>query len=167
MDFEFSEQQQMFRESFRKFLKDNYDLARHAVAAQTGQFDANLWSNLAELGLFAMLVPEEQGGMGLGWVDVALVVEELGKSLIHSPVTDALVATDVICRYGTARQQAILLPRIASGELRVVTAIAEPGSDYGTDGIAALVTSAPNGWRLRGAKMLVPDVDAADLVMVA
>lgn len=167
MDFEFNEQQQMFRESFRKFLGDTYDLARHAVAAQADRFDEALWSNLAEMGLFAMLVPEEHGGMGLGWVDVALVVEELGKSLIHSPVTDALVATDIIYRYGTVGQQADLLPRIASGELRIVTAIAEPDSGYGTDGIAALVTPAQNGWRLSGTKMLVPDADTAGLVMVA
>ena len=167
MDFEFNEQQQLFRESFQKFLGDNHDLARHAIVAQADRFDETLWSNLAELGLFAMLVPQNHGGMGLGWVDVALVIEELGKSLIHSPVTDTLVATDIIARYGTSAQQATLLPRIATGALRVVTAIAEPDSDYGTKGIAALVTSAQNGWRLSGTKMLVPHAGTEGLMMVA
>lgn len=166
MDFEFSEQQQMFRESFRRFFEVNYNLARHAIAAEVGRFDETLWRNLAELGLFGMLVPEEHDGMGLGWVDVALVIEELGRSLIHSPVVDTLVATDIIARYGTARQRADLLPAIASGRMRIAIAIAEPDSDYGITGIAASATAEASGWRLSGTKMLVPDVATSGLTMV-
>jgi len=167
MDFEFNEQQQMFQESFRAFLEDKYDLPRHASSMQDRRFDDILWRQLADLGLFSMLVPEQFDGLGLTTVDIALVLEELGKALIGSPVTDTIVATDLISRYGTEAQKAKLLPRIATGDLRIVTAIAEPESGFGLDHLTTQAVPAGDGWRLQGCKILVPGTSAADLVMVA
>lgn len=167
MDFEFNEQQQMFRDTFRKLLTDQYDLARHATPIQTERFDPELWRQLSELGLFGMLVPEEFGGMGLCWVDVALVVEELGRSLIHSPVCDTIVAASLISRHGTAKQQSSLLTRVAAGKMRFAAAIAEPECEYGAANISSSVARSSDGLRLRGNKVLVPACDATGRILVS
>jgi alkylation response protein AidB-like acyl-CoA dehydrogenase len=166
MDFEFSEQQQMFRETFRGFLADHRDLAAHAATMGCQRFDDGLWHELAGLGLFGILVPEEHGGLGLNWVDLALVIEELGQTLIGPPLTDTLVATDLFVRQGSAVQQRVLLPRIASGELRIAIAAAEPDAGCDPALLAAVATPAGDGWRLDGAKILVPEAATAGLLLV-
>ena len=102
MNFDFSAQQHEFRDAFAAYLGERYTLERNLAAAQRAEVDAELWRGLAELGLFALLVPEAHDGLGLGFVDLALPLEELGKALVSPAITDTLVATDLVVRYGTA-----------------------------------------------------------------
>ena len=113
-----------------------------------------------------MLVPEQFGGLALSFVDVALVIEELGKALVGSPVCDTLVAADLLVRHGTDAQRARWLPRIAAGQLRAVIAFSEPGSGFAIEDIDTRAKVADSGWLLDGHKILVPDAAAADLVLL-
>ncbi len=167
MDFDFSDQQYLFRETFHGFLEQNHDLKKHAALLEGDGFDADLWWGLADLGLFSMLVPEQFGGLGLSFVDMALVLEELGMELVGAPASETIVATDLIVRHGSEKQQARLLPLLAAGKLRVATAIAEPKSGFGDLNIQAQAASNSNGWRLNGHKIMVPHAVMADLIMVA
>ena len=167
MDFDFSDQQYLFRETFKTFLEEKHDLKKHVALLEGDGFDADLWQGLADLGLFSMLVPEQFGGLGLSFVDMALVLEELGMALVGAPVSETIVATDLILRHGSEKQKARLLPLLANGKLRVVIAIAEPESGFGDLNIQAHTTSNGNGWKLDGHKIMVPHAAGADLIMVA
>ena len=167
MDFDFSDQQYLFRETFHGFLEQNHDLKKHAALLEGDGFDADLWQRLTDLGLFSMLVPEKYGGLGLSFVDMALVFEELGMALVGSPVAETIAASDMIVRHGSAAQQASLLPLLAAGKLRIAIAIMEPESGFGEQNIQTRATSTGNGWRLNGHKIMVPHAKGADLIMVA
>ncbi|TAL04193.1 MAG: acyl-CoA dehydrogenase [Rhodospirillaceae bacterium] len=121
-----------------------------------------VYEMLAECGLFALLVPESCGGTGLSLVDTALAVESLGGGLAPPAVIATLAATDAIVRHGHEGQRRELLPKIASGELRVAIALLEPGCGYDPHTMKSTIA---NG-RLTGRKLLVPGAAEADLLLI-
>ncbi len=108
MNFELSEDQRMMRESFARFLDDQSSTVRVRAAAEKGGFDAELWSGLAELGAFGLRVPEESGGLGLGLMDAAVLLEEAGRTLVSGPLAEALVAARVVALLGGDKQGELL-----------------------------------------------------------
>jgi alkylation response protein AidB-like acyl-CoA dehydrogenase len=165
MDFDFSEEQYMFRDSVKGFLEEKYGLAK--VCEKDGEFDASLWAELNEMGTFSMLVPEQFGGLGLSFVDVSLVLEEYGRALVPAPISETIVATDLIVNHGSETQKARWLPLIAAGNLKIVPAIVEADAGYDPEDISATAVTSGNGWRLSGRKLLVPHAVAADLILAA
>ena len=123
---------------------------------------AAVWQALAEIGLFALLVPERYGGVGLGLVDLALAVEALGAGLAPPVIASTLIATELIVRHGSERQQRDFLPAIVAGGVRIAIAVLE--ADQGYDP-AAVATRFADG-RLTGTKVLGGDAAAADVVLV-
>lgn len=115
MNFELSDDQRMMRESFARFLDDQSSMARVRVAAEKGGFDAELWSGLAELGAFGLRVPEDCGGLGLGLMDAAVLLEEAGRTLASGPLAEALVAARVLAIVG-GEAQSELLESVIGGE---------------------------------------------------
>ena len=118
MDFGFSEEQNLLREQVRRFMADELPSATlrtllHGEGTDTHQA---LWRQAAELGWLALVVPERFGGVGLKWIDLAVVLEECGRALCPLPILSAAQAAAAIARYGTEDQQREWLPRIASGE---------------------------------------------------
>jgi alkylation response protein AidB-like acyl-CoA dehydrogenase len=99
LNFEPSEDQLMIAESFARFFDENSSMAR-VRAAQPAGFDPGLWRGLAEMGAFAMRVPEEAGGLGLGLLDAALVMEEAGRTLASGPVAEAIVTARLLAALG-------------------------------------------------------------------
>ena len=91
MNFDLSEDQQMMRDTFARFLDKNSSMARVRAALSRG-FDPALWSGLAELGAFSLRVPEASGGLGLGLLDAVILMEEVGRTLASGPVAETLVA---------------------------------------------------------------------------
>jgi alkylation response protein AidB-like acyl-CoA dehydrogenase len=91
MNFELSEDQQLMRDTFARYLNEHSSMAR-VRAAQPSGFDAALWHGLAELGAFSLRVPEEAGGVGLGLLDAAVLMEEVGRTLASGPIAETLVA---------------------------------------------------------------------------
>jgi alkylation response protein AidB-like acyl-CoA dehydrogenase len=99
MNFDLSDDQQMMRDNFARFLDQHSSMARVRAAQATG-FDPALWSGLAELGAFALRVPEANGGLGLGVLDAAVLMEEAGRSLASGPLAEMLVATRLLATLG-------------------------------------------------------------------
>jgi len=156
MNFDFSDEQYMFQQSVRELL------ARELSIEQLRRGEpAGLWGNLADLGVFAALVPEADGGMGLGFTDLALVFEEFGRALVPPSVAASIIAGAMVAREGTALQRA-LLPGLADGSRRLALAVAEPLSGPGVK-----ATRKGGGWRLSGRKILAPDATPAAQLLVS
>lgn len=120
MNFDLTDEQEMMRDTFARFLDEHSSTVRVRKAQETDGFDAALWSGLAELGAFAMRVPEDAGGMDLGLFDAALLMEEAGRTLVSGPLAEALVATRLLGQLGG---QDDLLEAAIGGEAVVTIAM--------------------------------------------
>ena len=110
MNFDLSEDQQIMRENFSRFLSSHGSPTQLRSTALAGGFDPKLWQGLAELGAFSLRVPEEAGGLGLGVFDAAVLMEEVGRSLAAGPIAETLVATRLLSMFeagGELLQQAV------------------------------------------------------------
>jgi alkylation response protein AidB-like acyl-CoA dehydrogenase len=136
-------------------------------AAVNGSTDA-LWRVLGAQGLIAPNIPEEHGGGGAGMTELAIVCEQVaaeGSPLLLILVSSAICA-EVLTRYGSPDQQAQWLPRLASGETKMVFAITEPDAGSNTHQLATRATRDGDGWVLRGTKHYISGVDEAEAVLV-
>ncbi len=96
MDLAVKDDQQMLRDTFARFLDEKSSMERVRRANDAGGFDRELWDGLAELGTFAMRVPESAGGLGLGTLDAVLVMEEAGRTLASGPLAEAIMAARLL-----------------------------------------------------------------------
>lgn len=112
MNFDLTDDQEMVRDTFARFLDENSSMLRVRAALPSG-FDRELWTGLAELGAFGLRVPEEAGGLGLGTFDAAVLMEEVGRTLASGPIAEALVAARVLGQLGGDPD---LLGRVVGGE---------------------------------------------------
>jgi alkylation response protein AidB-like acyl-CoA dehydrogenase len=127
MQFGLTETQETLKKSVREFLNAECPIAvvRKLIETETA-FDAGLWSKIAAQGWTGLLIPEEFGGYGMGMVEMAVVLEEMGRALLPGPfLSTALVASTVIERGGTVEQKRKYLPAIASGQLKATLAATE------------------------------------------
>lgn len=144
MNFDLTDEQEMVRDTFARFLDDNSS-GEHVRAALPSGFDPALWQGLAELGAFALRVPEDAGGLGLGLFDAAVVMEEVGRTLASGPVAEALVATRLLALLGG---QDDLLGSAIGGEKVVTIAmrdVAEFGRQWVSGGLVADAVVAKKG----------------------
>jgi alkylation response protein AidB-like acyl-CoA dehydrogenase len=150
VDFRPSPAQQLLVATARDFLRKHGD-------------DARLWGAMSELGWPGLLVPAEYGGSGGSILDVALLVEELGRAAAPGPfVASGVVATSILLAAGTAEQRKRLLPAMASGERTVAVAMLDAGGSFDPDRVSLAVS----GGRLTGSKLFVEAADVADVVLV-
>ena len=112
MNFALTEDQEMMRDMFARFLDENSATVRVRAAAPSG-FDAALWKGLGEQGALSIRVPEEAGGLGLGLFDAVLLMEEAGRTLASGPLAEALVAARLLAQFGGAPD---LLERALAGD---------------------------------------------------
>lgn len=127
MDFTFSEDQLLFQDSVRDFLRNEVstDTIRARWETETGRSDT-VWQQLAELGLIGMLVPEAFGGLGMNEVDFVLLAQECGYVALPEPlVHNALVAVPLLIELGDSKLQETWLPRVAAGEARIAVGLRE------------------------------------------
>jgi len=168
VQFVHTEEQQQIRASARTLLSARAGPAqlREALRAPGG-YDAQLWRTLGELGWTGLAIPQEYGGAGLGWVELCLLQEEQGRRLVASPffATSALAAP-LISACADATQRRALLPRIASGELRIACALCGTDGRPPPDGIGVSLLSRGEGFRLNGVADFVIHGDAADVLLV-
>jgi alkylation response protein AidB-like acyl-CoA dehydrogenase len=137
MDFDFSDDQQQLRDAVARWVDKGYTFERRQSIAKQGGFSREVWNELAELGLTALTVPEQYGGLGQGAVDVMVVMEELGRGLVMEPLAQAFVASALLGQFGDEAVKQAWLPRIASGEKLVVLASQERKARYQIDVCAA------------------------------
>lgn len=114
MDFGFSEEQNLLREQVLRFMTEACPLS--VVRAQNGGLARDLWQQAAELGWLALIVPEAHGGVGLKWIDLAVVLEESGRGLSPLPIISQALAATAIGRSASDEVKGEWLPRIAAGE---------------------------------------------------
>ena len=115
MNFELSEDQRLMRETFGRFLNEESTMERVRAALPSG-FDPALWKGLAELGSFALRVPQSAGGLGLGVFDAAVLMEEVGRTLASGPIAETLVAAAVLARLDAGGEHRGLLDKVMSGQ---------------------------------------------------
>jgi alkylation response protein AidB-like acyl-CoA dehydrogenase len=169
MDFGFSEEQEMLRKSARDFLAKESPMTyvRQMMEDDRG-FRDDQWRKMADLGWMGLILPEEHGGAGLDFVDMVVVLEEMGRVVLPGPFFSTVIMGGVaIAEGGSAAQRQELLPKLAAGGLRVTLAQLEPNARWDADGIQLEARKAGGGWRLSGTKLFVPDAHTADLVVVA
>ena len=172
MNFIHTEEQQMLADTVARFVRDEYDFdARRkrleASRRQAPGYSPALWSQLADLGLFALNVPEAYGGIGAGPVEAMIVMEGLGRGLVLEPfLTTGVIAPRLIATHGTAAQKDRFLAALATGRLRVALAVLEAGSRFDLDEVATTARRAADGWILDGAKSVVLHGDSADWLLV-
>jgi alkylation response protein AidB-like acyl-CoA dehydrogenase len=167
MNFGFTEEQELLRSEVRKFLEESCPLEKVRSIGEGAGFDPTLWRQIADLGWLGLLVPEEHGGAGLGWVDLVVVLEETGRSLLPSPLLATTLFAHALVRFGSDAQKAELLPRIASGEAIGTLALMEADDVPGPAGVQLSGEKDGAGWTLRGEKLFVPDAEAATHFLTA
>ena len=166
MDFDFSDDQVQLGDAVRKWVDRGYTFERRRAIEKAGGFDRAAWTELAELGLCGLYVPEDDGGLGMGPVEGMVVMEELGRGNVLEPLAQSLIAGAVLAGYGDAAVRAAWLPRIASGEALVVLAYQERAARYRLDLCEAKATQAPGGYVVNASKSVVPVGDQADAFIV-
>ena len=127
MNFDYTDEQNMLRDSIAKWAAGQYDFdKRRAALANEGAWKQN-WATFAELGLLAAPLPEDFGGLGGGHIDVAVVMEEFGKALVVEPyVSTVVIGAGALTHAGSAAQKDAHLSAIAGGERVIAFAQAEP-----------------------------------------
>lgn len=169
MDFSFTEEQTLLRNSVQKFIADKYDFeARRKVLATEAGWRPEVWAQFAELGLLGAAVPEDFGGLGGGPVETMIIMEEFGRGLVVEPfLSTAVLCTSALKHGGTNDQKTNWLPAIASGEAIVAFAYAEPQGRYN---LADLTTSARKsgaGFTISGHKAVVIGAPHANYLLVS
>jgi hypothetical protein len=165
MNLEFSEDQKFVQHTARDFLSKHagLDVCRKVLESPQATLDAQLWKGFAEMGWLGAVVPEEHGGAGLGYLELVLIAEEVGRVLAPVPFASSVgLATEAILRLGTDEQKKRWLPRLASGELIGALAFAEGPGDLNSGAVRTRFA----GGRLDGEKLPVFDGEAAGLALV-
>ena len=169
MRFSLTPEQQQLSDVVQRFLGEQYDFqTRRKILDSPAGWSRQIWSKLAELGLLALQVPEELGGMSPAVVETLLCVTATGKAMLLEPyVSSAIVATTLIRELGSAQQRKEMLPAMASGERIAVLAHLEPGARFDLQRVAARARPTGIGWTLQGRKSVVRHAPAADVLLVS
>jgi alkylation response protein AidB-like acyl-CoA dehydrogenase len=164
MNFEFSQEQNLVREQARGFLQDNCSpkIVREALDSE-GPFNTDLWGKIAEMGWTSTVIPEEYEGLGLSYLELCVIADELGRALAPVPFSSSVyLATEAIIAYGSKAQKESWLPRLASGEVVGTFAISDgPGRVS-----PSTLSTSVSGDKVTGKKVAVPDGDYADIAIV-
>jgi len=171
MDLVITEEQQLLRDSAREFVSASQPLRRIRMLRDSKDptgFSLALWAEMAQLGWTGILFPEKYGGSGLGYSELAVVMEELGRGLMPEPMlSTVLLGGNAILLGGSEEQRQNLLPPLIAGKLLMTLAYHEPGARYDLFNIETRAERTNSGWRLRGTKDLVPDGHVAERMVVA
>jgi alkylation response protein AidB-like acyl-CoA dehydrogenase len=170
VNFAFSEEQDQLRDAVRRFLESKSPSSEVRRLMETSDgYDPAVWGQMAnELGLQSIHIPEEYGGQGFTFVELAIVLEEMGRVLLCAPYFSSIVlAADAIMNAGTDAQKKELLPGIASGETIAALAFTEPNGRWDASGIEMVAQGSGDSYTLDGTKMFVIDGHIAGLVVVA
>ncbi|HEX4182439.1 MAG TPA: acyl-CoA dehydrogenase family protein [Caulobacteraceae bacterium] len=165
MNFEFSDDQKQLKDTARRFLEAKCPpTAVRAVLEGPQPFDKALWDGLAEMGFLGIVIPEEHGGLGAGYLELCVVAEELGRVVAPVPFNSSVfLATEFLLAAGSDAQKAAWLPKLAAGEAIGTFAFAESAGPVTPKAIKV----AASGGTISGVKIPVADGDIADFAIVA
>lgn len=164
-----TEDQLMFRDATKRFAAERAPVAQLRQLRDSRDevgFSRELWKEMAEMGWAGVLVPEENGGAGFGYVGAGLIAEEVGRNLSATPLlSTAVLAVTALLRGGSAAQKETLLPAIAGGDLLIVIATDER-SRHAPHHIATRAVGSSGKFKLNGKKLQVLDGHVADRLIV-
>src|SRR2546428_361883 len=167
MNFSFSSDQQLLKNSARAFLDEHMKPAtvRLLWDDPRGESEA-LWKEMGELGWLGLSLPEAHGGSGLGMVETAILLEEMGHAALPGPYLPTVLAARAIEEAGTNAQRTRWLSAIATGEARATLALLDADLDWRPEGTRTRAEKSATGWTLSGTKRFVPWAHVADVLLV-
>src|SRR5499427_3605343 len=167
MDFAFSSDQQLLKNSARAFLDEHCKPAfvRTMFDDPRGESEA-MWKDIAQLGWLGLSLPEAYGGSGLGMVETAILLDEMGRAAYPGPYLSTVLAAHAITAAGTKEQKARWLPGIATGGARATCAFVDADLSCDPAATATRAEKAGAGWRLHGAKQFVAWAHVADVLVL-
>jgi alkylation response protein AidB-like acyl-CoA dehydrogenase len=165
-----NEEQSMIRDGAKSWVQEKSPVTAFRKVRDAGNgdgFDRAAWKEMADMGWAGILIPEEFGGTGLGYLTLGLVLEETGRTLTASPlISTALTATTALLLAGNDAQKKKHLPEIAEGKL-IATLAVDEGPHHAPERIALKAEKAGSGYKLNGKKTFVLDGGTANLIIVA
>ncbi len=163
MEFALTEEQRLLQDSVSRFLESECPLDAVRKAAESGQTNSeSVWSGLTDLGIHGVLIPEEYGGVGLGFLEACLVAEALGSAVAPIPfLGSSIMAPTALLNAGSDAQREAHLPRIVSGQAVFGVGVTEQIGRRETDGVKA------SDGKLSGKAMFVVDGSDADMLIIA
>jgi acyl-CoA dehydrogenase len=168
MDFSFTEEQDMLRSSARDFLANECPKAKiRELAEDEIGYDPQMWHSMAELGWMGLIFPEEYGGMGASFMDLAILMEEMGRNILPGPFfsTIALCALPLL-EHGSSEQKTKFLSKIAKGKAIWTFALAESSGSYKASEVKLRAVLEGTNYVLQGHKLFVTDAHVADYILV-
>jgi len=167
MDFAFSSDQQLLKNSARAFLDEHCKPAtvRSLWDDPRGESEG-LWKEMAQLGWLGLSLPEVHGGSGLGMVETAILLEELGRAAYPGPYLPTILAATGIGEAGTDAQKRRWLPAIATGDARATIAFLDADFDWSPGAVRTCAERTPQGWALTGDKRYVPWAHVANVLLI-
>ena len=169
MDFGFTEEQEMLRTSARDFLTTECptDLVKEMAEDDQG-YKPDMWAKMAELGWMGLAFPEEYEGMGMTFLDLAVLLEETGRAVLPGPFFSSVVeAGFAVLEAGSEEQKKEILARISTGEAIATLAVTEPSASYEPSAITVTAKAEGDGYVINGTKLFVDNAHIADYIIVA
>ena len=166
----FSDAQDELRSSVRRFLTDKLPVSEVRRLMDTVEgYDSAVWQQLSEqLGLPGLIIPEEFGGSGYGYVELAVVLEEMGRALLGAPfLSSVAMGANLLLECGDEAAKTRYLPGIADGSTTATVALVESSGRWDEDGVQLPAVGSGGSWTLSGEKLYVLDGHTADLILVA
>ena len=167
MDFNLSEEQEMLRKSARDFLDDKCPktLVREMETDEKG-YPPELWQEMAGLGWMGLAFPESYGGSGMGFIDLAILLEEMGRACLPGPFLSSIILGGfTILDAGSDAQKQKYLPDIASGKTVFTLALTETSAWYDATSINVAATPDGDNYVINGTKLFIPDAHVADYLL--
>jgi alkylation response protein AidB-like acyl-CoA dehydrogenase len=171
MDFNLSDEQQMLRDAASRYVRERYGFEARRQRAAQADAGSDHWAAYAEMGWLALAVPEADGGLGCGFVETALVAEELGRGLVLEPyIACAVLAARLLERADApafAQRRAQALADLAAGSMQIAVAHSEPDSRFELDAPGTTARAEGSGHVLDGTKLMVPAAATAGAFIVS
>src|SRR5712692_3907632 len=168
VDLGLSEEQEMLKNFARDFLEKECPekYVRDMEEDERG-YSPEVWGKMAEQGWQGLIIPEEYGGAGLGFLDLIVLLEEFGRALVPGPFISTVVGGAIpILEAGSETQKREYLPRLASGEIIATLAFTEPSASFEADGVVTTATKEGDHYVLNGTKLFIQDANVANLLVV-
>jgi alkylation response protein AidB-like acyl-CoA dehydrogenase len=169
MNFGFNDEQELLRSTARKFFENECgsDTVRRLMETPEG-VSSDLWTKIAEQGWLGLVFPEAYDGLGLGLVDLVVLMEEMGRAVVPGPYFSTVLLGGLsVLEAGSEAQKKEWLPKIAAGDKRVALAWMEPSAQLGPAGVTLTAVEKGGRYTLSGTKLFVHDAHTADALVVA
>ena len=168
MDLDFTQEQDMLRTSARDFLTTECDKAKvRKLEEDEKGYSPEIWSKMAELGWQGLMIPDKYEGMGMGFMDLVVVLEEIGRNILPSPFFATVVlGAPPIVEAGSEEMKKDILPKVSKGEAILTLALTEPSASYRADGVELKAAAKGDSFVLNGTKLFVEHGNNASYMVI-